>query len=84
MITPKQIDDGGPAYPTQTYDSGAAQNGIGVTVTDKPGMTLRQWFAAHASEKDIEEHRAMVLRAREQARYAYADAMIAAGKEPTP
>ncbi len=47
------------------------------------GMTLRDWFAAHASEQDIDEHRhwysrdgSSYTRTREEARYHYADAMI--------
>ena len=40
-------DDGGPAFPTQGFDQGAAMSGIGVTVTDKPGMSLRDWFAGN-------------------------------------
>lgn len=38
--------DGGPAFPTETYDHNAAVNGLGVTVTDRPGMSLRDWFAS--------------------------------------
>lgn len=41
-------DNGGSAFPTQTYDRDAAMNDIGVTVTDDPGMTLRDYFAAQA------------------------------------
>lgn len=40
--------DGGPAFPTTTYDHSAAMNGVGVSVTDAPGMTLRDYFAAKA------------------------------------
>ena len=40
--------DGGPAFPTQDYDRGAAHAGFAVTVTDNPGMSLRDWFAAYA------------------------------------
>lgn len=38
-------NDGGPAFPTMTYDQVAASNGIGISVTDHPGMTLRDYFA---------------------------------------
>lgn len=41
-------DTGGPAFPTTGYDSGAAANGIGLSVTDDPGMTLLDYFAAKA------------------------------------
>jgi hypothetical protein len=51
-------------------------------------MTLRDWFATHATEADIEAHaggnihpktgRLYNQRTREQAKYAYADAMISA------
>jgi hypothetical protein len=41
-------DNGGPAYPTTGYDSSAAMNGIGVSVTEHPGMTLRQYYAGQA------------------------------------
>ncbi|MDR6511509.1 hypothetical protein J2792_002381 [Novosphingobium capsulatum] len=48
-----------------------------------PGLTIRDWFAAHAREMDIDEHRAFGAEGewtntREQARYAFADAMLAA------
>lgn len=51
----------------------------------QPGMTLRDWFAAHASEADIDSHRLVdfvdgefeARTSREEARYAYADAMLA-------
>lgn len=54
------------------------------------GMDLRDYFAAHASEKDIQDYMwetthqsshcfsKVEVRNREQARYAYADAMIKA------
>lgn len=51
----------GAAFPTLTYDQGAAMNGIGVSVTDHPGMTLRDYFAAKAlpevlAQKDVHGH----------------------------
>ena len=69
----KEINDGGPAFP--------------VLSVEHTGMTLRDWFASHASEQDIEDHALGELRAsgrsynhrsREQAKYAYADAMLQA------
>lgn len=46
----EQNKNGGAAFPTLTYDQGAAMNGIGVSVTDHPGMTLRDYFAAKAMQ----------------------------------
>ena len=50
------------------------------------GITLRDWFATHAKEEDIEAHiggtvhpqtgRLYGCRTREAAKYAYADEMI--------
>ena len=39
---------GGPAFPRNILD-----HGHGVTTTHESGMTLRDYFAAHASEEDI-------------------------------
>lgn len=39
-----------PAIPTQTYDHGAAMQGLSVTVTDQPGLTKREMFAMHAMQ----------------------------------
>ena len=78
-------DTGGPAFPQQDDATGSA------------GMTLRDYFAAKASEEDIRQHlftgrtvevvverangrkeidRRSEVQTREQARYAFADAMI--------
>jgi hypothetical protein len=77
------INDGGPAFPVpDTYHpNGQVQFG-------SSGMSLRDYFAAHASEQDIEEHlggkispktgRKMDCLSREKAKFAYADAMIKA------
>lgn len=53
------------------------------------GMTLRDYFAAHASEQDVMAHRTHLdadpwgyANTPEQARYAFADAMLAARQEP--
>jgi len=67
-----QFDDGGPAFPNND------QHGCAFA-----GMTLRDWFAGQASEEDFKHHEwnyAAPARqlTREQAKYAYADAMIAA------
>lgn len=65
------IDDGGAAFHGETWGS--------------KGMSLRDYFAAKASENDIANHRYKLYHSggcieeptREQCRYAYADAMIA-------
>lgn len=73
-------DNGGPAFPSYNYDSGA------VPVLWGSGMTLRDWFAGIATDKDIEsvlDETGMPWRpigtkaSRVMARYFYADAMIA-------
>ena len=67
------IRNGGPAFP---IGSGDERDGI--------GMSMRDWFATHASEEDIKQHLTwhaegtVFSRTREQARYHYADAMIEA------
>ena len=70
-----QPKDGGPAFPRDQQEWGV------------PGMSLRDWFAGQATERDIEAHLTTCdaegfgtgrYRTREQAKYAYADAMIAA------
>lgn len=83
MSAPEQIDDGGPAFPCEN-DARKEYNWI------KRGMSLRDWFASQATENDIEMHtggdidprsgRVVNGRTREQAKYHYADAMIAARK----
>ena len=70
------INTGGPAFPVQWDDK------------DNEGMTLRDWFATNASEQDInhwssgwvKSHGREVVRnfSREEARYRFADAMLAA------
>ncbi len=69
------IDDGGPAFPFKCQGPTTAPEFY-------YGMTLRDWFAAHASENDIAEYRIDDFGqpfpniSRECARYKYADAMI--------
>ncbi|WP_144379538.1 hypothetical protein [Mesorhizobium amorphae] len=74
------INDGGPAFPSVLYSHERAESWS----TD--GMTLRDWFASHATEQDIEHHRELTIgddgypywkRSREAARYAFADEMLA-------
>jgi hypothetical protein len=72
-----QDNTGGPAFPRYDDDARYTQD----------GMTLRDYFAAHASEKDLEEYRDYHLcgitgecvprYSREKAKFRYADAMIA-------
>jgi hypothetical protein len=67
------INDSGPAFPTRYHE-------------DMHGMTLRDWFATHATEADIAAVRAHGLAAhlanglgtRYEARYIHADRMIEA------
>ena len=74
-----QTNDGGPAFPnvpTEVSDQ--------CTSWDM-GMSLRDYFAARASENDMANHRYRLYHSggcieeptREQCRYAYADAMLA-------
>ena len=67
-----QPNDGGPAFPVPMvrYEDHFFNVHDG-------GMSLRDWFATQASEQDIEEH-TYNNRSREQAKYAYADAMLRA------
>ena len=66
-----QTNDGGPAFPGETWGG--------------KGMSLRDYFAARASESDIANHAYKLYHSggcikdptREQCRYAYADAMLA-------
>ena len=87
-------DTGGPAFPTKNY---ATFQPIAEGYSE--GMTLRDYFAIHATEEDIQRHlptgriievvvETMIglkevekqpeRRTREQARYAFADAMLKA------
>lgn len=81
MDKPKPADDGGPAFPTTPHRADPDQSYV------VGGMTLRDWFAANATEDDV----AMVLQevgstipatsnGRAIARYYHADAMLAARK----
>ena len=65
-------NDGGPAFPSDRFG--------------ELGMSLRDWFATHATENDIRKHQSLIEQANgwtktatvEQAKYAYADAMLKA------
>ena len=82
-----EINNGGPAFPVSCSHDGIP---LRVSYPNVDGMSLRDWFAGHATESDIEAHtggdihpktgRTYNQRTREQAKYSYADAMIAARK----
>lgn len=85
--------DGGPAFPAKDYIVPADLQDRHVRVLGATqGMTLRDYFAAKASESDVAAHTHIYgeadgiklcigVRTREQAKFAYADAMLAA-REP--
>lgn len=72
------INNGGAAFP--------CEGGMDSGLYPDPGMSLRDYIAAHATEADIAAHRTAIWQddkylgdmTREAAKYAYADAMIAA------
>jgi len=81
----KEINDGGPAFPTTPVSHGYAPDTGGNGTGCGPGMTLRDWFAGQAlANRNIEEHSGAKWadRVAEQA-YRIADAMIAARNKPT-
>ena len=71
-----QPNDGGPAFPRAGSDCVKAQE----------GMSLRDWFATHASENDIRRHQRIIERSNgytykpsiEECKYAYASEMLKA------
>jgi hypothetical protein len=72
------INDGGPAFPS-------VGEGFGNPSYSAPGMTLRDWFATHATDADIEailnppfERTTTHIISRYEARYIHADAMLRA------
>lgn len=78
---PKQIDDGGPAFPMPAHNGANGEQSYPIY-----GMTLRDWLAAQANENDIADaifyahKKSQLVITRQQARYVHADAMIAARK----
>ena len=73
------IVDGGPAFPTEQHE--CSDNTWNQTY--EPGMTLRDWFAGHATEDDVHHWMDILFLnnksvTREEAKYIYADAMIEA------
>jgi hypothetical protein len=67
---------GGPAFP-RPIGHARLHNGEN---TAQDGMTLRDYFAAHASEADIRywqvDANGNEMRSRSQARWVYADSML--------
>lgn len=84
MNTDPLTKGGGQAFPVQhaVADANLSDFKLGW-----PGMTRRDYFAAHASDADTSLwiHRLSLSRtdmaSREEAKFAYADAMLAASKE---
>ena len=84
----KEINDGGPAFPcgpsgmSISYDDGRTEH----QYPGSPGMSLRDWFASHASHYDTLRHKSIIEQANgftqtpsvEECKYAYADAMLKA------
>ena len=84
----ENINDGGPAFPcgpsgmSISYDDGRTEH----QYPGSPGMSLRDWFASHASEQDIHRHQSIIERTNgytympsiEECKYAYADEMLRA------
>jgi hypothetical protein len=84
--------DGGPAFPVTLIETHSEIGDVEVsTYSDKPGMTLRDYFAAHAPQTvwAIALHRRTTenqtlekeLASLAECAFAYADAMIAARKK---
>lgn len=76
----RERHNGGPAFPIDTKWNSHGE----IMQRGQPGMSLRDWFATHASEDDLDAHRGYgpgkTLCSREEAKYRYADAMLAARK----
>jgi hypothetical protein len=92
------IEDGGPAFPSgQCYTITDPVYGYTTKHSKGPlhlGISQRDWFAANASEEDIQEFLPQTIGeeaeftkkfgfkpTRQWARYQHADAMLAARKE---
>ena len=84
-------DDGGSAFPFTYYDMDSS--GETVPRYQEGGMSLRDWFASHATEDDLGQYLPATVghaqdlkavdgieRTREWAKYQYADAMLEARK----
>ena len=74
-------NDGGPAFPSNLTNYKCKQSlaeDLFLFDGDAPGMSLRDYFAAKATEEDVQHWIGMQYPSREAAKFAYADAMIAA------
>lgn len=63
-----------PAFPTTQYTNGISPTG------HSNGMSLRDYFAIHATEADISQY-LHSCDTREEARYAFADVLLIARAE---
>ena len=78
------INNGGPAFPSGLVEN--ANDEVDALHALHKGMTLRDYFAAKASEEDISEYLPETVgeaklhpnRTRQWARYKHADAMLRA------
>ena len=99
-IPERRLNDGGPAFPSERRlidypilaDDGKTIIGRKGDIDGPPGMSLRDYFAAHVTEKEIAEIMfehiikgdildlgpVNYLITRQQARYIHADAMLEA------
>lgn len=82
----KKYDDGGPAYPRPASITRNDEGAVIVSDDGAPGMSLHDWLAGKATDKDIRQFQDWVdsgahkLRPKYtgvEARYRFADAMIA-------
>lgn len=72
--------DGEPAFPFAYVD--------GSRILVHPGMDIRDYFAAKATEADVQYWKGVLCQnnipaSREEAKYAYATAMLAARSQPS-
>ena len=78
-----QPNDGGPAFPATVQDDRDCRSRY---AAGYGGMSLRDWFAGHASQNDILRHQSIIERSNghtympsiEECKYAYADEMLKA------
>ena len=71
------INDGGPAFPCDSIVERNQKGGlVGVEISSS-GMTLRDYFAIHASDKDLQKWLDLGV-SRADARFRHADAMLKA------
>ena len=77
--------DGGPAFPMHVHIQSDDLSAV-----DETGMSLRDYLAIHASDKDVDKYSQpgteqvkgfVTVLSRAEARYRFADAMLKARKE---